>query len=281
VRALIKSGKWKLKAITRNKETSAAKELASKGVEVVECDMLNKSKLTEVLKNVHGAFLLTDFWANPDMPEHEVLCGKTFGDAAKEANISHLVYSTMPSTKKLLGYPVTHLETKAEVSNYLKSLNLPLTEVVAAFYYENFKNIFHPKQNETGDYVLSLPMGDKPMDMISCEDVGPVVSYVLDHREETLGKYYPLCGDRLTISQVADTFKKVIGWNVKYVPVPMDEFKKSRESPYMMELGDMFQCFQDTSGGKLCDLQLSKRIYPNIKSLADWLKEGHFKEQRA
>ena len=48
VQAILKRGKFRVRAVTRNPESSAAKALASQGCEVVKADMTDEASLVKV-----------------------------------------------------------------------------------------------------------------------------------------------------------------------------------------------------------------------------------------
>lgn len=89
--------------MTRNPESDKAKAVAAIGVELVKGDLSDKESvkvththtfltIQRALKGAYGAFLVTDYWANPDDFDAEVHQGINFIDASKEEKLSHLVF---------------------------------------------------------------------------------------------------------------------------------------------------------------------------------------------
>ncbi|KAG9020905.1 NmrA-like domain-containing protein 1, partial [Serendipita sp. 407] len=62
VEAILKDGTFQARAITRNPESSSAKALAAKGVEVVKADLSDPSTLAPAMEGAYGVFGVTDFW---------------------------------------------------------------------------------------------------------------------------------------------------------------------------------------------------------------------------
>jgi len=70
LRALLKSGDYHVKAITRSANSAKAKKLAAlNNVTVHEADLDNPASFDSVLKGVDGVFLVTDFSAHFDHKE--------------------------------------------------------------------------------------------------------------------------------------------------------------------------------------------------------------------
>ena len=55
-----------------------------------------------------------------------------------------------------------------------------------------------------------LPTGFTPLDMMSVEDLGPVVLQVLSNRDKFLEKTLSVSGDKLTIREVASVLNRYL-----------------------------------------------------------------------
>ena len=88
----------KVYALTRNKQSPAAKALEALGAELVEGCMDEPSSIIAPLKKVNSFFLM----GNPmeKGTEHEVTQGIALANAAKSANTRHLVYSSVAKDRK-------------------------------------------------------------------------------------------------------------------------------------------------------------------------------------
>jgi saccharopine dehydrogenase-like NADP-dependent oxidoreductase len=85
VRALLDRGKFRVRAVTRSTESSAAKALASQGVELARADYDDRESLDKAFEGSHGVFLVTDYWkACGCNLEKELQQGKKLGDSAKQ-----------------------------------------------------------------------------------------------------------------------------------------------------------------------------------------------------
>src|SRR5690348_5098864 len=72
VRAIVDdpSGGFAARAITRDPGSEPARELAARGVEVVQADLDDEASLRRAFAGAHGAFCVTNFWEHFD-PERE------------------------------------------------------------------------------------------------------------------------------------------------------------------------------------------------------------------
>ncbi|CAB4396346.1 unnamed protein product [Rhizophagus irregularis] len=102
VNALLATGHYKIRALTRNPNSDKAKALKAKGVdEVVKCDLSNKEDIKNALSGADIAWIVTNYWdpliigVNPGEEERQ---GKLIADAAKEVGFNWLIYSFLPDS---------------------------------------------------------------------------------------------------------------------------------------------------------------------------------------
>jgi len=91
-------GEFKVRAITRNPDSDAAKALAAAGAEVVKADVLDPASLTDCFKGCHGVFDVTMFWAHLSVEKEEAEV-KNVTEAAKAAGVHHFIYSTLADSR--------------------------------------------------------------------------------------------------------------------------------------------------------------------------------------
>src|SRR4051794_10313336 len=111
------SREYKLRAVSRDKNSNAAKALTVKGAEVVEANPNNASSLTPALQGAHTVFSMT-FPEPNDMRSSEIRQGKAMVDAAVAAGAQYFIFSTLPNVTKISGGKYTKVLTfdmKAEV----------------------------------------------------------------------------------------------------------------------------------------------------------------------
>jgi hypothetical protein len=125
VRAIMSdvSGDFTARALTRNVNSDKAKELAKLGAEIVAADVDDVESLKRAFAGAYGAFCVTFFWEHFS-PEKELTHVKSMADAAKDAGVEHVIWSTLEDTRKwvplsddrmptLMGkYKVPHFDTR-------------------------------------------------------------------------------------------------------------------------------------------------------------------------
>jgi len=142
-------GGFKVRAITRNAGSDKSKELAKLGVEVVEANVDDKASLVKAFEGAYGAFCVTFFWEHFS-PEKENQTAKNMAEAASEAGVKHVIWSTLEDTRKWIPlnddrmptlhgkYKVPHFDAKGESNVYFEKSGVPYTLLNTSFYWENF-----------------------------------------------------------------------------------------------------------------------------------------------
>lgn len=101
-----------LRFITRNTKSEASLKLVEQGCKAFEADLFHGDSLKESLEGVDSAFLMTDNMVGED---NEILQGKTFIDAAKEAGVKHIVFTSVSASDTATSVP--HFRSKYKVCN--------------------------------------------------------------------------------------------------------------------------------------------------------------------
>jgi uncharacterized protein YbjT (DUF2867 family) len=286
VRAILNdpTSEFSVRAITRDVNSDKAKALAKMGAEVVAADVDDAASLNNALKGAYGAFLITFFWEHFS-PEKELQHAHSMADAAKANNLQHIVWSTLEDTRRFIPlhddrmptlkekYKVPHFDAKGEADEYFKKLGLPVTYLLAAFYWENL--IYFgagPKRGEDGKLSITFPLGDAKMAGIGSEDIGKCAFGIFKKGKELIGEAVGVAGEHLTINEMAKKLSKALGENVSYNSVSPDVYR-SFGFPGADDLGNMFQFYADFEeyfeGGR--DVKLSKQLNPTLQSFDQWL----------
>src|SRR2546426_6872480 len=102
VDALLASGRYAVRVVSRNPASQSAEMLKRRGVQVVTGDLLEPSSLRTAFEGAHGAFLVTNFW-DPTLMQKETEIGNAAVKEAHAAGVQHLIWSTLPDAEKLTG----------------------------------------------------------------------------------------------------------------------------------------------------------------------------------
>lgn len=289
VRAILgdPEGGFGARAVTRNKNSDKAKELASLGAEVVEADVENPESLKKAFKGCYGAYCVTFYWEHFS-PEKEIAHAKAMAEAAKAENLKHVIWSTLEDTRKWVPlesdrmptlmekYKVPHFDAKGEANKLFEQTGVPTTYLHTSFYWDNFIYFgMGPKKVEDGSLALVFPMGDKKLPGIAAEDIGKCAYGVFRKGSEFYGKSIGITGDKLTGAQMAEELSKALGQKVVYNDVPPEVYR-GFGFPGADDLGNMFQFKRDFESD-FCgarSVEFSRSLNPGLQSFSDWLAKN-------
>lgn len=286
VRAILndKAGGFTARAITRNVNSDKAKALASLGVEVVAADIDNPESVRRAFQGAYGAFCVTNFWEHFSA-EKETAQAKNMADAAKQAGVQHLIWSTLDDTRKkvplsdnrmptLMGkYKVPHFDGKGEADALFAQAGVPTTCLLTSFYWDNMIYFgMGPKKGPDGKLAITMPMGDKKLPGIAAEDIGKCALGIFKKGKELIGRTVGIAGDHLTGNQMASALTKALGKEVRYNDVPPEVYR-GFGFPGADDLGNMFQYKRDFNEAFVAarDLNFSRSINPELQSFDQWL----------
>lgn len=279
-----KSGEFLARAITRNPSSEQARALAALGAEVVAADADDEASLRAAFDEAWGAFCVTFFWEHFS-PEKEAAQVAAMARCAKGAGLQHVVWSTLEDSRKwipleddrmptLLGkYKVPHFDAKGESDHFFTDAGVPVTFLLASFYWENFIYFGSgPKRGPDGVLALNFPLGDKKFPSIGVEDIGRCAYSIFRDSAKWIGKRVGIAGEHLTMAEMAAIFTEVLGEEVRYNDVPPEVYR-SFGFPGADDLGNMFQFNRDIAEDFLGarSLAVSRLLNPQMQSFRDWL----------
>jgi uncharacterized protein YbjT (DUF2867 family) len=292
VRAILndKNGPFTARAITRNPNSDKGKALADAGAEVVAADLDDVKSLKKAFEGAHGAFCVTNFWEH-FKPEKEISQARNMAEAAKDAGVHHVIWSTLEDTRKsipvsddrmptLMGkYKVPHFDAKGEADAVFTELGVPTTFLVTSFYWENFIYFgMGPKKGADGKLAITLPMGSKKLPSIAAEDIGKTAYAIFEEGDEMIGQTVGVAGGHLTGAQMAKSLSKALGQPVSYNAVTPAAFR-AFGFPGAEDLGNMFQ-FNSEFEQDCCDarnISSTKSLNPELQTFDRWLTENKSK----
>jgi uncharacterized protein YbjT (DUF2867 family) len=217
------SSEFAVRAVTRDPNSEKAKELVAKGAEVVAGDVDDIESMKAALKGAYGAYFVTFFWAHFS-PEKEMAEAKSMAEAAKEAGLKHVIWSTLEDVRNYVPlsdnsmptlhgkYKVPHFDGKGESDQFFIDAGLPVTFMLASYYWENLIYFgMGPKRGADGKLSITFPMGDKKMAGIAAGDIGKCAYGIFKKGEELIGEKVGVAGDQLTCTEMAEALSKALG----------------------------------------------------------------------
>jgi uncharacterized protein YbjT (DUF2867 family) len=264
-RHLLKLPGFTVRALTRDSGKAPSKALARAGAELIQGDLADPASYQRALEGAYGVFSVQPFAEAG--PAREVRQGKALADAAKAAGVQHFVYSSVVSADQKTGIP--HFESKGEIEQHVRGMDLPFTILRPAFFMQNWHNYTRePILHGT----LPLPLSPQtPLQQISAEDIGAFAALVFQSPSKWLGQTMQLAGDEVTMLRVADLLAGVVGHRVTYIQVPWDQFRQNAGD----EMTRMYRWFEDV--GYHVDIAAVRRELPSLATLEqvlrrqDWL----------
>jgi uncharacterized protein YbjT (DUF2867 family) len=278
---------FQARALTRNPNSEKAKYLSSLGVEVVKADLDDLESLNQAFKGAYGAYCVTNFWEHFS-PEKELYQAAHMAEAAKNAGLEHVIWSTLEDTRNWVPlddnrmptlkekYKVPHFDAKGEANKYFTNQGVPATFMMAAFYWENMIYFgMEPKRDETGVLAITFPMGEMKLPGIAAEDIGRCALGIFKGGRDYIGKTVGIAGGHPTGTEMADALSRALGERVNYNAVPADVYR-SFDFPGADDLGNMFQFHRDFNA-YFCgsrDLDESRKLNPSLQSFDEWLAKN-------
>lgn len=257
-RYLLKSG-WQVRALVRDPNKPAARDLALQGVEIAQGDLDEPEGVRKAMEGCYGVFSVQSLETGV---EGEIRQGRMMGDLAKEADVQHFVYSSVGSADRETGIP--HFDSKFQIEEHLKGLELPVTILRPVFFYDNFSS--PPFKESILSGTLALPMRpDRSLQMIAVEDIGGLAALAFNRPGQFIGKAMDIAGDEMSMPLAAEILSSVVGKDVRFVEVPLSEAEK--QSP---EMAKMFQWFNEV--GYNANIRSLRDIYPSLMSFETWLR---------
>jgi len=275
--------RFHLRAVTRNPDSHAARALAAAGAEVFVADLDDAASVARAMLGSYGAFCVTNFWEHFS-PEKELVQAQTMAQAAADAGLKHVIWSTLEDTREyvvpgsrmpaLLGkYNVPHFDGKGEANRVFIERGVPTTLLYTSFYWDNLIHFgMQPQRGADGRLAFVLPMGDAKLPGIAAADIGACAFAVFLRGKELIGKSVGIAGEHLTGSQMAEQLTLALGEPVAHAALTPREYAVLG-FPGADDLANMFQ-FKAEFERVYCtsrSLACTRELPPQASTFAQWL----------
>ncbi|MBY5672039.1 NmrA/HSCARG family protein [Rhizobium leguminosarum] len=280
---LLQSQRFRVRALTRKKDSPEALRLEKLGAEIVTVPLelgLQKD-LVAAFKGADGAFLMTPPIAPPETIEAPL--GRQLADAAVEAGVGHLVFSTLENVDKITCGTkyAPHFTDKARVADHVRGLPISHSFVMLAFFYTNLLEYYVPRME--GDTLLLpiyLPEDFRAPFVDPLTATGPVVLEIFSNPERYNGKTLPIVGDIISPREMVETFQRVTGLKAEY----RNAFTRDGLLRYFPEFAANELLVREILGmveyaveygyfGKGHDLEWSRRLNPATLNWEQYLRK--------
>ncbi|MCA2228666.1 NmrA/HSCARG family protein [Nonomuraea aurantiaca] len=207
---------WRVRALVRDESAPAAAALAAAGAELVRGDLDDRASIEAAARGVYGIYSVQS--AN----DNEIAQGKNVADAAKAADVRHLVYSSVGGVESQNSFYVEHgwgAIDKWQIEQRIRELGVPATILRPAGFMEDFTSPARFFQNGS----LNVPWHDDlVMQLIAIDDTGAFAALAFADPDTYLGQAMEIIGDRLTAPQIADALSTAAGRRIPHTRIPLD-----------------------------------------------------------
>ncbi len=137
----------------------------------------------------------------------------------------------------------------------------------AVYFMENLFAPFNLPELKKGRRSAPMPP-DRKLGMISVRDIGRFVAYIIERREEFLGKAIDIASDNISGKESAVIFSQIFGFKINYYEQKYEDIAALGEDMVLM-----YKWFNEV--GYNIDIDELYRMYPEIGWLRfeDWAKE--------
>ncbi|MCD0472452.1 NmrA/HSCARG family protein [Flavobacterium sp. JAS] len=218
-RSLLGSGRYRVQGITRRINSPEAINLAKQGLELVSLplDLGYKKDYVKAFRGSDGVFMMTPSIAPP--ATHEMELGKELADAAVEAEVRHIVFSSLENVDKITSGKkfAPHFTDKAKVEEYIRTLPITSSFIYMSFFYTNLIEFYTPvMKGDTLVFPIYLPKDFRAPFVDPLTATGPAVLEIFSNPSKYAGKSLPVIGDIISPQEMVDTFIEVTGKKAIY-----------------------------------------------------------------
>jgi uncharacterized protein YbjT (DUF2867 family) len=287
---LLQSERYRVRGLTRRVDSPAALSLAAQGIELVSVALEpgNKKAFVEAFRDSDGVFMLTPGIVPPETHEFEL--GKQLADAAVEAGVRHLIFSSLENVDKITGGKLfaPHFTDKAMIEAYIRTLPVTSSFIYMAFFYTNFMEFYPPAiKGDTLVFPIYLPKDFRAPFVDPLTATGPAVLEMLSNPSEYAGKSLPVIGEMISPQEMVDAFMQVTGKKAEYSAAftrddllhHFPQFSSNdllvREITGMVSYAVEYGYFRNDR-----DLQWSRKIDPDTLSWKQFLRTTGWKGEK-
>jgi uncharacterized protein YbjT (DUF2867 family) len=219
--ALLDSGRYRVRALTRRRDSEPAQVLAQRGAEVMVVPLQTgmQAELTAAMRGSAGAFLMTPPIVKVPPADREFTLGQELANAAVTAGVEHVVFSGLENVEARTSGTkwAPHFTDKARVEAYIRSLPIRSSFVYLAFFYTNIMEYYVPERGADGLTLAIYLPPHVPMPFVDpLTATGPAVREIFDHPTQYAGQTLPVIGEILSAQDMVDTFFRVTGQRARY-----------------------------------------------------------------
>ncbi|WP_406280601.1 NmrA family NAD(P)-binding protein [Nocardia sp. NBC_00881] len=255
-----------VRALVRDAQAPAARELAAAGAELVVGDFDSPDTLPTALDGASGLFVVPPAAFGPrgwDV-ELEAARGEALVDAARRAGVEQIVFTGIASIGDDTSWGATG---KKRIEDAIASSGARYTLLRPVRFMENYLLRTSPVDGIIDGVHQHLFPANGPMKVIALADIGDIAARAFADPEGFDGRVLELAGDAITPPAAAAAISRITGHQVRY-----QEISEADADALGGEIGNTWRLLRH-AGGWIADVEQIREIHPGLRTFATWLSE--------
>lgn len=252
---------WRVRALTRDPSSAAARAVAELGAELHRVDSEDLTTLRPALRSVYGVFNVQ----NPmtSSLEAEVRQGRNVAQAAAEAGVGHVVYGAAGIGDEPTG--VGSWDSKLTVAQHFRDHGLRLTVLRPMAFMELMTDKgYYP--NITVWHLMPKLMGaTRPIGWLCLDDLGAIAARVFADPERWGNTAVNLVSDVRSIDECRALWRELTGRGPRGLPMPVWLFERFVGS----DLPTMWRWLRTAEFDM--STTTTREILPEARTVRDWM----------
>lgn len=265
VASALRSNGWSVRALVREFETDKARSLSANGVELVRGDLSDRGSIRSAMTGAYGVFSVQPSSGQGAVygvsDEDEVRYGTTIADLAVEADIQHLVYTSVNAAgpeKTGMG----HFDSKSEIEAHIRSLPLNSTIVRPAGFMEL---LMLPGMGLDKGFFVSFVRAEQKAQVIAVQDIGKIVAGIFADPSQFIGQTIEIAGDEVTGTSLRESLSRAAGKPISYSRFPDSLLQENAF------LGRLANLFDDGRLAGRADIGQLRNEFGPLLTFEEWL----------
>ncbi|MCF2443950.1 SDR family oxidoreductase [Dyadobacter sp. CY345] len=199
------------------RDVSKATELVEKGVDVRQADYLDYPALVQAFQGIDKVLLVSAIAFTDRVRQHRNVI-----DAAKEAGVTHLFYTSIQRSTDFVMTEVTESDLATEA--YLKASGLIYTILKNNFYFEGLGHLIG---NEVPEAEILVPAGDGKIAFVQRTELAAATAALLTSEGHENQEYNMSGSEAYSFHDIARELSSLAGRPITY--------KNSELAPYIAQ----------------------------------------------
>ena len=262
--AALKDDGWHVRALVRDPASPKARSLSAAGIETVRGDLADTASVRAAVAGAYGVFSVlpsSGQFVYGVSDADEVRFGKMVADAAMDAGVKHLIYTSSNAAGSRTG--IGHFESKSRVEDHIRGLAIDSTIVRPSTFMEI---LLVPDFGVAQGRLTFFMRPDQAMQFIAVEDIGKIAAKIFADRAAHRGRTFELAGDSVTGNDLAAGFSRMANRTISYRRFP-DEVL--RDSDFLQRLA---RAVDEGPLAGAADVDVLRRMHPGLLNFGAWLR---------